>query len=119
MESREIFLKALADKNRLRMVYLLSQKKLCVCELAYVLNISQPTVSKHLKKLESAQLIGYEQDGLWTNYYLKPQSHAQMFLKCLDKIFVSDISLKTDLFKLQKIERKDICCIKKRRTDER
>ena len=41
---------------------------MCVCELAYVLGIKQPSVSRHLKKLKEAGLIDNEQDGKWTNY---------------------------------------------------
>ncbi len=43
---------------------------MCVCELRAALQIAQPSVSKHLKILEEADLVDYQKDGLWVNYYL-------------------------------------------------
>ena len=57
MEILDKTLKAFADSNRLRILKLLEKKKMCVCELAFVLGITQPSVSKHLKKLTSTGLI--------------------------------------------------------------
>jgi ArsR family transcriptional regulator len=63
-------MKALSDPNRVKIIKLLQQKMMCVCELQSVLNLAQPTVSKHLKILEEAGLIDFQKDGLWVNYYL-------------------------------------------------
>lgn len=63
-------MKALSDPNRVKIVKLLQQKMMCVCELRGALDIAQPTVSKHLKILEEAGLVDYQKDGLWVNYYL-------------------------------------------------
>ena len=63
-------MKALSDPNRVKIVKLLQQKVMCVCELQRALEISQPSVSKHLKILEEACLVDYQKDGLWVNYYL-------------------------------------------------
>jgi ArsR family transcriptional regulator, arsenate/arsenite/antimonite-responsive transcriptional repressor len=63
-------MKALSDPNRVKIVKLLQQKVMCVCELQAALKISQPSVSKHLKILEEAGLVDYQKDGLWVNYYL-------------------------------------------------
>ena len=62
-EWSEKVLKAVADRNRLRILKLLESKHMCVCELAFVLGIKQPSVSRHLKKLKEAGLIDNEQDG--------------------------------------------------------
>lgn len=43
--------KALADKNRLRIIKMLQQKEMCVCEILEVLDLSQTSVYKHLDKL--------------------------------------------------------------------
>ncbi|MGC9108963.1 MAG: ArsR/SmtB family transcription factor [Caldimicrobium sp.] len=50
-------LKALSDPNRLKILYLLSIRPCCVCELAKFLKISQPTITKHLQKLEHTGFI--------------------------------------------------------------
>src|SRR5210317_1726275 len=63
-------MKALSDPNRVKIVKLLQQKVMCVCELQAALKISQPSVSKHLKIFEEAGLVNYQKDGLWVNYYL-------------------------------------------------
>ena len=63
-------MKALSDPNRVKIIKLLEQKKMCVCELQGAIGIAQPTVSKHLRILEEAGLVDYQKDGLWVNYYL-------------------------------------------------
>ena len=57
-------MKALSDPNRVKIIKLLQQKKMCVCELQAVLKLAQPTVSKHLKILEEAGLADFQKDGL-------------------------------------------------------
>jgi ArsR family transcriptional regulator len=63
-------MKALSDANRVKIIKMLQQKMMCVCELQGALKIAQPTVSKHLKILEEAGLVDYAKDGLWVNYFL-------------------------------------------------
>ncbi|MFC1869303.1 ArsR/SmtB family transcription factor [Thermodesulfobacteriota bacterium] len=63
-------MKALSDPNRIKILKMLQQRKLCVCELQSALKVAQPTVSKHLKLLEDAGLVTSEKDGLWVNYRL-------------------------------------------------
>ena len=63
-------MKALSDPNRVKILKLLQQKTMCVCELQGALQIAQPSVSKALKMLEEAGLVDYKKEGLWVNYYL-------------------------------------------------
>ena len=63
-------MKALSDPNRVKIVKMLQHKTLCVCEMQAALGISQPAVSKHLKLLEEAGLVGFKKDGLWADYHL-------------------------------------------------
>ena len=63
-------MKALSDPNRVKMIKLLQQRVLCVCEMRESLGLAQSTVSKHLKILEEAGLITYSKEGLWVNYRL-------------------------------------------------
>ncbi|MCE7735219.1 MAG: winged helix-turn-helix transcriptional regulator [Candidatus Heimdallarchaeota archaeon] len=60
-------LKILAEPNRLRIIYLLKDKSLCLCELEYILNLSQPTITHHIKKLKSIGIIRLEKEGRWTS----------------------------------------------------
>ena len=113
MKELEKLLKALADKNRLRIVKLLETRKMCVCELAFVLGITQPSVSRHLKKLTAAGVIGSEQDRFWTNYYLRDNNKSlNILLSCLKKGLNSDSQIKEDLVKLKKVNRTKLCCRK-------
>jgi len=66
----EKIFKALGDKNRLRIINILSERSLCVCELTEVLNISQSTVSGHLRVLKDAGIVEDKKDGLWVEYRL-------------------------------------------------
>ncbi len=60
--------KALADPNRVLIMKMLSAREMCVCEITAVLELSQPTVSKHLKVLEGAGLVESRRNGPWTDY---------------------------------------------------
>lgn len=62
--------KALSDPNRVKILKILQNRTLCVCEIQDALNIAQPTVSKHLKQLEEAGLVASTKEGLWVNYRL-------------------------------------------------
>jgi ArsR family transcriptional regulator len=63
-------MKALGDPNRIRILKMLEQREMCVCEICAALGIAQPTVSSHLKVLEAAELVVSRRDGLWVNYRL-------------------------------------------------
>ncbi|MFA5362150.1 MAG: metalloregulator ArsR/SmtB family transcription factor [Candidatus Omnitrophota bacterium] len=104
--------KALADKNRIRILKLLEKKKMCVCEIAFVLGATQPNISKHLKKLKSAGLICDEQKGFWTNYFLcAPKDiYARVLLKNLRSWLNTDTEIKNDGEKAGKANRIKLCC---------
>ena len=63
-------MKALSDPNRVKIIKMLQHKLMCVCEMREALQLSQPSVSKHLKILEDAGIVDFKKDGLWVNYYL-------------------------------------------------
>lgn len=63
-------LKALSDVTRLKMVHLLREGELCVCEIMYALDKPQSTVSHHLNLLKNAGLIKWRKEGIWTHYQL-------------------------------------------------
>jgi ArsR family transcriptional regulator, arsenate/arsenite/antimonite-responsive transcriptional repressor len=68
--------KALADRHRVKIVNLLatSPEPVCVCEFTGPLQLSQPTVSHHLKKLVQVGLLDREQRGTWAYYSLRPDA---------------------------------------------
>jgi len=67
-------MKALSDPNRVKIIKMLQQRSLCVCEIQAALDIAQPTVSNHLKLLEDAGLVYYRKNGLWVNYFVSDGS---------------------------------------------
>src|SRR5919108_2881291 len=68
--------KALGDPIRMQLVDVLRGHagKVCVCELVPLFDLSQPTVSHHLKVLREAGIVGSERRGLWSYYYVEPES---------------------------------------------
>lgn len=65
--------RALADETRLRALVLLhAERELCVCELTYALEVSQPKMSRHLAHLREAGLVSDRRAGLWIHYRIAP-----------------------------------------------
>jgi ArsR family transcriptional regulator len=66
--------KAVADPVRLQLVDLLRGHagKVCVCELVPLFDLSQSTISHHLKVLRDAGVVASERQGLWSYYYVVP-----------------------------------------------
>jgi ArsR family transcriptional regulator len=72
--------KALGDPVRLQLVDVLRKHagKVCVCELVPLFDLSQPTVSHHLKVLRDAGIVGSERQGLWAYYYVIPDTLKEL-----------------------------------------
>jgi ArsR family transcriptional regulator len=68
--------KALSDPIRVQLVDVLRQHagQVCVCELLPLFDVSQPTLSHHLKKLREAGIVGVERHGLWAYYYVNSEA---------------------------------------------
>ena len=104
--------KALGDKNRLRIVKMLQQKSLCVCEITAILELATSTVSRHLSLLRDAEIIGDRKDGKWVDYYLNTRSKNIFISGLLPLISYwlnDDQQVKSDLEKLTKSNRSDLC----------
>ena len=63
-------MKALSDPNRVRVLKLLQDKELCVCNIQTFLQLAQSTVSRHMKVLEDAGLVERRRQGTWIMYRL-------------------------------------------------
>lgn len=68
-------LKLLSDGTRLTILALLKEREFCVCELVDILEISQPGVSQHLRKLKSHGLVKEDKRGQWVYYSLNVDDH--------------------------------------------
>ena len=73
--------KALADPTRLRIVDALRKaapEALCQCELTPLFDMSQQALSKHLKVLIGAGVVGSERRGVWAYYFLRPRTLEEL-----------------------------------------
>lgn len=73
------FYKALGDETRLRILEMLSEKVMCVCEIIDRLDISQPAVSHHLKILRQAGLVNDSREGKWIYYSFNERVFDETF----------------------------------------
>ena len=104
-------MKALSDPNRVKIVKMLGQRTLCVCELQSALGLAQSTVSKHLRVLEEADMVTFEKDGLWVNYKLNRDTdnvYAATMISHMDKWLLEDRQIVSVLNKLKDISRDKI-----------
>jgi ArsR family transcriptional regulator, arsenate/arsenite/antimonite-responsive transcriptional repressor len=69
-----LLFKALADPTRVSIVNRLAAGECCVCDLTAVFELSQPTVSHHLRILRDAGLVEAERRGTWAHYRLVPDA---------------------------------------------
>jgi ArsR family transcriptional regulator len=105
--------KALGDPNRLRIMKMLEQRELCVCEIRTILKLSNSTVSEHLTVLREAGLIRDAKAGKWVNYRLNTCTENQLIqntLRFLVKSLGSKGLLKSDITKVKSVDRTKICC---------
>ncbi len=73
--------KALGDPVRLRLLSLIASHpggQACVCEISETFDVSQPTISHHLKLLRSAGLLDCERRGTWVYYWVVPAALHQL-----------------------------------------
>ncbi len=106
----EKILKALADRSRLRIVNMLAEKPLCVCEITEVLKLSQSTVSGHLRVLKDAGLLLDEKDGLWVEYSLcKAETFTAGILDLILDVLKADPQMEIERKEAARTNRAVIC----------
>jgi len=80
-----LFMKALSDETRVKIFKMLSGGELCACKILEEFNITQPTLSYHMKILSESGLIDSRKDGVWMKYTINKDN-----LKSF-KDFINDI----------------------------
>ncbi len=112
MENIVTFSRALADATRWRIVRLVMDQALCVCELADILEMPQSSVSSHVQVIRKAGLLESEKCEKWT--YFRIDRRYRKLIASLEKFFAeSDAAiLATDAARsLQRLaQREDSCC---------
>lgn len=82
-----LIFKALSDETRLKILNMLSGNELCACNILEEVNITQPTLSYHMKILIECGLVDGKRDGSWMKYTLKNNRVLELkdFLLEVDK----------------------------------
>ena len=81
--------KALGDENRLQIIKMLSGGELCACKILDAFNITQPTLSHHMKILTDCNLVNSRKEGKWTYYSINCEKFSEF------KSDVSEFACKT------------------------
>ncbi len=74
------FFKVLGDSTRMKIISILSEAELCVCDLAYVLDMKQSAVSHQLRVLKNARLVKWHREGKVV-YYTLDDDHVETIFK--------------------------------------
>lgn len=111
MELLEI-MKALSHQNRLRILNLIKNEKLCVCEIEYVLDINQSNASRHLNKLKQANLIIGERKAQWIYYKINRKIVKEHeFLELVINKELKDLTIcQEDETKLKEYQQSGLSC---------
>ena len=103
--------RAFADPTRLRILNVLQERELCVCHLCEVLELPQPTASRHLAYLRRVGLVTVRQQGKW-KYYApaeQPQGLEHTLLRCVRTCMREIDVLRDDLDRLSKTDLESGC----------
>jgi ArsR family transcriptional regulator len=104
-------LKAMADPTRLRILRLLLQRDLCVCELMFILKMEQSRISHQLRILRDAGLVEDRREGKWINYRVLDGARPNLELllnQLLEKQFRDSEDALSDLGNLDLCFREDV-----------
>jgi len=114
-------IKAVADRNRLRILKMLQARPMCVCELTAVLGIRQPSVSRHLMLLRNAGLVRDMRDGQWIIYRLAEEDADRRvadLLALLEGWLEDDPQVQADRRAAEKLDREAISCNGSKRVED-
>jgi ArsR family transcriptional regulator, arsenate/arsenite/antimonite-responsive transcriptional repressor len=110
--SVDLVFRAFSDRTRLRILHLLRGQEVCVGDLVKVLDVPQPTASRHLAYLRRAGLVTTRKQGLWMFYALAPAKSTfhERLLGCLDSCFREVAETERDARRFARLKRSGGCC---------
>lgn len=82
-----LFFKAMADETRLEIIDMLKSGELCACEILESFDITQPTLSYHMKILLECGLVDGRRDGAWMRYSLNKESF-EAIMNLFDSLYM-------------------------------
>jgi ArsR family transcriptional regulator, arsenate/arsenite/antimonite-responsive transcriptional repressor len=108
----DLLFRAFSDRTRLRILNLLRAGEVCVGDLVKVLEVPQPTGSRHLAYLRRAGLVQARKQGLWTYYSLSPVKGTfhESLLACLAACFREVPELAEDVRRHALVKKSGGCC---------
>lgn len=83
--------KAFCDENRIKIIELLRTGEKCACKLLEEINVTQPTLSHHMKILCDSGIVLGRKEGKWTHYSISPDG-AENAAKCLKFLTTPDVA---------------------------
>ena len=89
-----VIFKAFCDENRIRIIKLLRSGEKCACKLLEEINVTQPTLSHHMKILCDSGIVVGRKDGKWT-YYSISEKGVEQAKECLRQLTTLDVECKT------------------------
>jgi len=101
-------LKLLSDKTRLTMIAILDQQECCVCEFVEAFDMSQPSISQHLRKLKDGGIVRETKKGQWVYYSLNKQSEFYLLISNILEHTPTQTELIDKLIKNSPVRQK--CC---------
>lgn len=85
-----VIFKAFCDENRIRIIKLLRSGEKCACKLLEEINVTQPTLSHHMKILCDAGIVTGRKEGKWTHYSISEKGVEQA-KECLRQLTKLDV----------------------------
>ncbi|WML43190.1 metalloregulator ArsR/SmtB family transcription factor [Neobacillus sp. PS3-40] len=82
-------LKLLGDKTRLTMMRILLEHDCCVCEFVEIFQMTQPSISQHLRKLKDVGLVKESRRGQWMFYSINRSHENYLFVEALLELLAS------------------------------
>ncbi len=107
-----LMFRAFSDSIRLRILHLLLKGELCVGDLVKILQVPQPTASRHLAYLRRSGLVLTRKNGLWNFYRLAPAktSFHRNLVKCLESCFHDVPEIQADAVRAAAVRKSGVCC---------
>lgn len=105
-------LKILSDNNRLRILNLLYVQELCVCELEYLLGISQSNLSKHLRLMSDAGFLESRRQNKFAYYKIRESVFCEhpFLIEIFETELVKEKLLMDELNKLNNYQNSELTC---------
>ena len=102
MEKYLSILKALADETRLRIINLLYERELCVCNIEEIVDASQTKISRHLAYLKNSGLVHVRRSAQWSFYSIEKSDDLKFVDELVHGVLRTIDIYKDDLNNLKK-----------------